>query len=369
MKYQSGRMGIAEGLALAFVITFPPIFLSTAVKSVEATGSIGWVPGTIATVISGVLLYFYTVVLKEYPGGLLAATRLLLGNFATWLLSLFYFIVFFGLATLWTRQFAENTLLTALPYAAFDHIILWYGLGSALLVYAGIEALGRAAYVIMPFCVCALLLVFALLLPIYKPMYLLPWQGRGLASLVDPVIKLVGASAQLSLLFFLAPAFQTNSTLRNALFWGYGGSTLIRVSAVAVFIMVFGPSVGSEKILPFYELARLIYLNRYMQRLEAIFILLWVIVGILAIALCLYGSLYIIAKMFRLPTIRPLIPAAALISIQLAMLAPDTNIVLKIEAAFFGWFCAPGAVVLPVALLAAFLVKGRRKACPNRQLE
>ena len=121
-------------------------------------------------------------------------------------------------------------------------------------------------------------------------------------------------------------------------------------------------------MLPFYEMARLIYLNRYIQRLEAIFILLWVIVGIIAIAICLYGSLYVLAKLFKLPTIRPLIPVAALVMVQVAMLPPDTNSVLKIEAAFFGLFCAPGAVIFPITLLAAFLFKGRRKACQRRGL-
>ncbi|WP_371377969.1 GerAB/ArcD/ProY family transporter [Sporomusa aerivorans] len=365
MKYQSGRLGVAEGLALAFVITFPPIFLSTVTKSVEAAGSIGWVPGMIAAVINSTLLYLYLRILEQYPGDLLAVTQKLLGKFAAWLLGLFYFAVFFGLATIWTRQFSENTLLTSLPYASFDIVILWYGLGSALLIYAGIEALGRAAYVIMPFCIIGLLLVFALLLPLYKPMYLLPWQGRGLENLITPVINLVGAGAQIALLLFLAPAFQTNKTLKCALLFGYGSSVLMRVSSVAVFIMIFGASVASEKMLPFYEMARLIYLNRYIQRLEAIFILLWVIVGLLAISLCLYGSLYLAAKLLKLPTIRPLIPVAALVSIQLAMLPQDTEIVLKIESDFFSWFCAPGTVFFPVALLAVFLFKGRRRACEN----
>ncbi|SDD49419.1 hypothetical protein SPACI_024940 [Sporomusa acidovorans DSM 3132] len=365
MKYRSGRLGIAEGLALAFVITFPPIFLSTATKSVQAAGSIGWVPGTLAALSGGTLLYLYTLVLEHNPGDLLTVTQSILGKPASWILGLFYFTVFFVLASLWTRQFAENTLLTALPFAAFDNVILWYSLGSALLIYAGIEALCRSAYVIMPFSITAMLLVFALLLPMYKPMYLFPWQGKGLENLARPFINLLGATAPLSLLLFLAPAFQTIKTVRSALLFGFGGSTLMRVSAVAVFIMVFGSFVGAEKMLPFYEMARLIYLNRYIQRLESIFILLWVITGIIAIAVCLYGSLYILAKLFKLPTIRPLIPAASLVMMQLAMLPSDTNAVLALESNFFGLFCAPGVVVFPVTLLVVFLLKGGRKVCRN----
>lgn len=361
MNYQSGRMGIAEGLALAFIISFPPIFLSTAAKSVEAGGSMGWAPGFLGSTISCILLYSYTLVLKRFDGDLIQVWKRLLGRAGAWLVGGYYFFVLFGLATLWTRQFSENTLLTALPYADFHNILLWYGLGSAILLYAGIEALCRASYIIMPFAIIALTLVLLLLFPMIKPLYLLPWQGNGLGNLVRPTLNLIGASVPLSLLLILAPSFQTVGTVQRALLFGYGISSVMRLSAVAVFIMVFGAVVGAEKMLPFYEMARLIYLNRYLQRLESFFIILWVIIGVLAIAICLYGSLYILARLCKLPTIRPLIPAMALIMIQLAALPPDTNTVLLFEGDFFGIFCAPGAFILPAILLFAAFLKERKK--------
>lgn len=361
MDYRSGRMGIAEGLALAFIVSFPPIFLSTPAKSVEAGGSMGWAPGLIGAIIGCILVYLYTLVLKRYPGDLIQVWEKLLGRNGAWLAGGYYFAVFFGIAVLWIRQFAENTLLTALPYASFDHILLWYGLGSAALVYAGIEALCRSAYIIMPFAIISLTLVLVLLFPMIKPLYLLPWQGNGLTKLIRPTLNLIGASIPLCLLLIMAPAFQTVKTVQRALVFGYGISTIMRIASVIVFIMVFGALAGAEKMLPFYEMARLIYINRYIQRLESFFIVLWVIIGVLAIAICLYGSLYILARLCKLPTIRPLIPAMALIMIQLAAIPPDTNGVLVLEAELFGKFCAPGAVLLPVILLLAAWIKGRKK--------
>jgi hypothetical protein len=127
--------------------------------------------------------------------------------------------------------------------------------------------------------------------------------------------------------------------------------------------MTFGASVAAEKTLPFYEMARLIYINKYVQRLEALFILLWVIAGVLGIAACLYGALYITARLCRLPTVRPLILPLGLIVLQVASLLPDAATVALVGTTVFSTVFTPGLVVITAALAAAALFKGREKPC------
>ncbi len=127
--------------------------------------------------------------------------------------------------------------------------------------------------------------------------------------------------------------------------------------------MIFGTTVSAEKTLPFFEMARLIYINKYVQRLEAIFILLWVIVGVLGIAVCLYGALYIIARLFKLPTVSPLLLPVGLIMIQIASLLPDAATVVMVGTTVFSDIYAPGMIVVTFALLAAALLKGGGKPC------
>jgi len=363
--YNSGRMGMSEGIALAFIVTFPPVFLSHPSTLVTSAGSGAWLTGIPAGFISGALMFMMTYVLARYPGDLISITEQLLGQMLAYVVGLFYFIVLFSFAILWAREFAENTLLTALPYADFPFVVACYTLSAGFILFAGIENICRATYILLPFIIGGIAMVLTGIVPLDRPYNLLPWQGNGLFSLIKPTLSLIGLSGGLSILTLLAPAFQSVKTMKGAVIFGYGGSAVIRILSIATFTMVFGANVAKEKTLPFYEMARLIYINRYLQRFEAIFILLWVMVGILAIAISLYGALFITAKLFKLPTIKPLLPAMTLIIAQVAMIPPDSNSISVIESILYPYVFAPGIIIIPSALLIAVIVKGGKKQCTH----
>jgi hypothetical protein len=355
-------MGMAEGMALAFIVTIPTIFLNMPASFIQSTGSSNWAVPVLGGLFSGVLLAAQLFVLSRYSGDLLSAAEKLLGKYAAYAIGFFFWLVFFGTASLWTRQFAESTMLTALPYANFNTVIIGYSLPVMFIVYLGIETLCQATYVMLPFILLGMLLVFAGLTSVLKPLYLLPWQGKGLATLFRPTLFATAANIPVILLLIMAPAFQTGRTIQTALAFGFGGSCILRGVTTAVFIMIFGSAVAAEKMLPFFEMARLIYINKYVQRLEAVFILLWVIVGILAIAACLYGTLYITAKLLRLPEIKPLILPMSVIMTQLASLFPNIATVTTV-ASSSSYFTVPGVVVITLALLGAALLKAKKKQC------
>lgn len=363
MNYQSGRMGVAEGIGLVFSITFPLVFLSTPANLAEAAGPASWATPLLGGVGAGVLLWLQQSLIKRYGGDLLSISEHLLGTLGTYAVSFFYLFSLYASACLWTRQFAENTLLTALPNVEFSKIVFFYGLSAMLLVYLGIEACSRASYLILPFAIGGLLLVFAGLTPVLRPLYLFPLLGNGLSSVISPTLFLIGSHAPVVLLIILAPAFQNPQTIQAVMLFGIGGSSIIRALINAVYIAVFSAAIGLEKTLPFYEMTRLIYINRYVQRLEALFILLWVMLGVLGIAACLYATLYLLTRLFKLPTQKPLLFPVGLIMIVIASLPPDAGVVSSFEQTLFGTILAPGFVITTLVLLIASLKKGGGKRC------
>jgi len=354
-------MGMSEGIALAFIVTLPPIFLSFPSTEVASAGNAAWLAGIFASFISGMSMFMMICVFTRYPGDLISVTEKLLGRMLAYVIGIFYFAVLMSFAILWTRGFAENTLLTALPYADFSFVVASYILSAGFILLAGIENVCRAIYILLPFIVGAIVMVLAGIAPLARPYELLPWQGNGLSSLIKPALSLIGLSGGLSVLMILAPAFQSVKTLKGTVIFGYGGSVVIRILSIATFTMVFGANVAMEKTLPFYEMARLIYINRYLQRFEALFIVLWVMTGILAISIGLYGAIFITAKLFKLPSINPLLPAMTLIIAQIAMMPSDSNSVSVIESILYPYVFAPGVIIIPSILLIAAIVKGGKK--------
>lgn len=360
-RYQPGKMGAAEGMAIVFLLTFPTTFLTTPAVLINEAGTLGWLSALVHGIISLLSLIALLFVCKEVPGNLFEICELLLGKILAWLIALYYAVAFCANYVLMLRQYAENTLLTALPTAEFSFIIVAYSLVSAILVAFSLEGMARAGYIVMPFIGVTLLIVFALLNPFYEIYRLAPWLSLGLGTAVFTGAKIAGINFGVAAVAILASSFQNNRTRWQIAVLGVGLSAVLRAMVVFFYTLLFGVTVGREKMLPFFEMVRLVYLGRYVQRLESLFIILWVINGLLDISLSLYFGLYCLTYLGRLPTMRPLIPVAAILLAQVAMIPEDVVSVMDDYVYVGKTFLNFGIYVVPFLLLAALAWSKRKK--------
>ena len=360
MSYQPGRMGVAEGIGLSFVIMLPRVFLTSPAVTISTAQNLAWAAPLINWAAVLAMLWLLDRVTARIRGDLYTVSDRLLGRSGAWALAFFYAALFILDAASLLRQFAENTLLTALPGAEFRVIIFWYILFAAVLVYFGIEGIARTAYLVMPFIVGGVAVVIMLLASIYDIYRLLPWQGAGVGVALVRGLTLAGLNFGVLLLFVLAPSFQKPATIMTAAFYGGGVSALLRTMVILFFLLTFGVGNGMEKTLPFYEMSRLVYLSRYVQHIEALFIIIWVITGLLAIAIDIFAALYLVARPLDLPSIRPLVPVVAMIVVNLAVIPPDLSAVVTTDGSLVLLLSA-GVYGGPLLLAAAAYIKRRRK--------
>ncbi|MBP2654810.1 MAG: spore germination protein (amino acid permease) [Firmicutes bacterium] len=367
MKYQPGRMGTAEGIGLAVIMTINSVLMSSPSFILEKMGSLAWAVPFISGTIIISSLFLLAHVFNRFPGDLVSTTEQLFGKVAARVIGVYYIFAFFFQAFSLTREYSENTLLIALPYIDLDTAILWYGLGAAVIVYTGIETIARVIYLALPFIVSLILILLFTSYSLWEVNYLFPWQGYGLNQVAENSVGLSGMNVGIIILAVLAPSFQTARTLKAAAVFGVGGASILHSFIFVVFIMVFGLKVGTEKILPLYEIARVAYLNRYVQHIESLFIVIWVIVGILSITACLFAGIFLLSRLANFSTIRPLIPAATFIIVEFSLLPPDLTALIKLASKIYlsGFL---GAVIFPIILFIAAIIKDRRKkACTYDQ--
>ena len=361
MSYQPGRMGIAEGMALVFIILLPRIFLTTPANDAATVATASWWMIIVSGLLTILTIIAWVYILQQNPGDLFSISEKLLGRIGAWLVTITCIVFFFLNAALLLRQFAENTLLTALPQMEFSFIIGWYAFVVALGALLGLEALARGTYLLLPISVFSILIVLLLLAPNYDTYNLAPWQGYGLLPSLKHGIQNAGTNFGALILVIVAPAMQNVRTFKWASILGIMGCVFLKALSIMVFTMVFGIVVASEKTLPFFEMARLVYLSRYLQRIEALFIILWVIVGLLGIAISLYMGAYLITRLLKLPALKPIIPLSAYIIAQLAMIPPDIATVIRIDGFVIANFFTTSLFILTPLLLVASMMKTIKK--------
>lgn len=360
--YNPAKMGIAEGIALVFGMLMSRMFVSSIALQISEVRQGLLLGMLIDHIISFLIIMMLVYVQKKVSGDIVNVCRHLVGKFGAWVIIAAYICMFFGNSALLLRQYAEYTIHTALPRVDFQLVIAWYAMTVGILCYIGIEALARTGYILLPLLVFAMTAIFVMLKPFYIVYNLVPWQGNGLLPSVQGGINGVGYDFGILALIIMAPAFQNTTTIKRAALYSIGTAVVIKIWFVLVYIMVFGTIVGSEKSMPFFELARLVYLNLYIQRMESLFIVIWVFFGILAVAGSLYMALYLIATLFKLPTIRPIVPISTIIIANLAIYPQNIGAAIAIDQRLLIFFNI-GMYIFPSILFIRALFKRRKKLC------
>lgn len=365
--YHVGKLGAAEGIALVFGLVVSRLFLSGMSGGIQENGQIYWLSMILFTIIPLLVLLMMVYVHNTMPGDTFAVCKHLVGTVGAWIIIVAYICMFFANSALILRQYAEYTLSTALPRVDFQLVIIWYAVTAGIICYLGIEALCRAGYILLPFMLVGLILILVMVNPFYVVYNLTPWQGNGIMTAVESGIKGAGYNIGVLSLVFLSSAFQNVKTIKSAAVYALGGALVLRIVYMLVYTMVFGVAVGGEKAMPFFELARLVYLNEYIQRIEALFIVVWVIFGLLAIASSMYIGLHLIVVLLKLPVLRSIVPLGAMIVANLAMLPPNIGDTIRADQLLVQ-VSQIGIYIFPVLLFIMALVKKRRRKKPCADL-
>lgn len=352
---------MAEAVVLLTMSNMAKIFLSFPRSLVEVAGEAAWISSLAGLVLVLFQVVLFYTLLKNHPGkNIVDLTGEALGKIVGTAANVSYVLYFTAVGALFTRIYSEALLLTALPRTPISVVSTGYIAMALLGSYLGLEAMARSARITYPFVVAGISVLLLSLMPQWDATQLFPVLGNGPAGILEGAVA-AGASTEILLsavivLSFHGPGMFGKITAR-AMLMGFAYLTLLEI----VLILTILPITAQEYTLPFYELSRLIFLGRFIQRVESIFIIIWGFIGMIKVALTLYAAAVTLAGTFRLPDYQPLIWPLALIFFVSSLLPPDLPTTVEIESEYLRWAAWLITVIFPTLVLAADRLRNRGK--------
>ncbi len=357
---REGRLGVFEAVTLLFWPIMGKIFLSYASGIIKENTSAAWIAvflGCLAALILFLPLY---ALMKRFPGEDMVSIGVksagpFLGNLLTAVIVIF---IFFG-AAVTLRQIAETIIGTALPQMPLLALILAFAVIMGLGAYWGLEATARIAAITTPFLIILLVGLLLMQLGNMNINYLAPLGGPGIGKLALNGFMRSSILSELVLLVFLAPALPRQKTGAVG-FYLIGLSVIFLTGVMIIGQSIFPPPVAAENTFPFYEIARSIYFGRFFQRVEYIFIIIWITITLFSMIVRFYFAVTGMAKIFKMPYYQPLIGMAVLGTLGLALLFPSYNSTVWWDNLIRGrWAWAP-AFGIPLLIYLITLLRGKR---------
>lgn len=361
------RVGAKELTALMTTFVATNAFLSYP-GYVSKTGlEAAWMEPLISGALTLVVfLAVDSVLRRRYLGmDILEVAKEAFGRGPAVLLAVVFAAYFLASTASVMRQFSENVITTVLPSTPILIIgmlfiaVVWY------IAYCGLEGIARTSFILLPILIIGTVGLSLATINWWHPLLLLPVWGNGPEQVVRGAFRYSAVFANVLLLCVIYPHAHDPKALRSVGVKSIVWSSLLLTLFILTYHMVFPANESWKMSFSLYQLARMIYIGRFFQRLESIFVFLWVTSAVVRMALSLWSAAYMLATAFRWPSYRPALPALAMLAFAIGLLPANVDQAIALDETYlesWGW-----VVVLGLPLLVAILSAGRRRGGPAEE--
>lgn len=353
-----GHIGFREAIALTIIFIATKVFFAFPAAMAAKGYSAGWAVPLIGGMVAIVGWLIMVRLMERFPEkSIVEVGEEVAGPIIGGVFYLGFFAFILGWVLFQLRQFSETTITAILPETPISIITAAVLLTALYASYLGIEAISRACHLVIPFVAGALALLLLGVLPYSRLEYLFPLAGPGVIKLVKEGLVTSSVFGEILILPLLFPCFRKVKDFKKAGLISLIISIIVMSIVVLVFV-TYTPYPASANItIPLYSMARLISVGRFVQRVESIFLFIWIFGALLKISLGLYILTVSTGRYLKLPVFRPLLFPMAILIFTLNFLIPDLPTTLELGNNYLtglGW--AP-SLVLPLILYAIVLVR------------
>lgn len=323
---REGRIGFQEAICLTTLSISAKVFFTSPAMVAELTGTAGWYMTLISAATAAIGFLLVCALIRRFPGAdIVGIFEQSLGRPAGFAFSAALAAGLFFIAMTRLSDFTEVLRVYVYAYSPNWYIIAIAVFCVLVMSLLGLESLARFSKLIMYILMGSLLALLLLGAQNYKLYHLTPMAGYGYLNTLKHGVTRSSAYAEVILLAVFAKSFQGHAFIRREGLLSLLLSGIIIGGCILCFSMTFTYQVAQEVTSPMYELATLIDYGRYLQRVEAIFLFIWILSTLISLSAVFYGFAFVYCRMFRIRDKAP-VAVGGLMLLFAASMAHDSII-------------------------------------------
>lgn len=323
-----------------------------------------WIALTLATAAGVIMAVVYTALGTRFPGlTFVQYSERILGKILGKAVGLFFVWFTLQLGSLVARNFGDVFTVAQLPETPLLIFNLLIILTAAYAVRGGLEVIARANDFMIPIVIGAIVSAYLLVLStqgLFRPQNLLPILEGGIIPILKGAYPAIGFPFGETILFTMTiPYLNQTREARWAFPFGLVLGGAILLMTIIVTVMALGISLASGTVYPTLAAVRLISVAQFLERLEPLLLVAWLLSGYLKVTICLYAGSLGLAQWLNLKDYRPLVLPLAALMVSLSILLYE-SIPQEIFFATKVWtlYALPIEFVVPLLMLGVAALRG-----------
>lgn len=363
---KGGKFSTYEGTLFMTIIIFSKILYTSPAVVVKQVGTACWYSTLISCATAIILFLLVCVLLNRFPGKNLekifeAVLGKVLGKICGLLFSLY--ILFYAASNL--REFLDVIKVYNLPDTPPSAIMISFIAVSMLIAYKGIESIVRASSISFYFIIFGLIIILLMASPYYNFDYIKPYFGYGLKkSLYVGLLRSSAYEEVLTLAIVITSLHGVNDCKKIGVTSLILTGIIFSISFIC-YLAAYQYTMGSENLSGMFQLSRTIYYSRYVQRVESIFLFIWVIASLLTTSTAFYLSIRVYCQSFGIKDHRPLMLPFALLMYATSLQPKNVSELININLLFIRQYSCYLNFGLPILVLIVSLILRKKEGGGN----
>lgn len=346
-----GNFGTYEAICLTTLLMINKIFYTSVSGIVEILGTAAWYGTIISCIVTLFFFYLLYLLMKRFPGhNITQIFEIVLGKFVGKIVTLSFcsYMVYFSASTL--REFIEMIKVYNLPYTPPSFLIFTFLIVSSIIAYYGLEGIARISAIVFIPIILGMIIILLLNIHYYDLDYLKPFLGYGMKKTVVTGTLRSSAYDEIIILAIIINSIGLKSFKKAGVLSIIITGITFTVNLIC-YLMAFSYTMGRENLSGLFQLSIIIYINRFIQRLESIFLFIWVVSSLIAVSIAFYIAISLYCKAFKISNHRPIILQFAFLTFMVALLPKNISEVIEINIKFLRQYSMLFVYTVPIIVL------------------
>ena len=296
--------------------------------------------------------YFIVKLMKKFPGlDLIDISEYLGGKTFKNIIGIIFILYFIVSSSILLRNFAESLKIIYYPMTNIIFIISLFLIAVCAANRLDFNASLKTNLLIIPLVLVSMLFLFFSTMDKFVPERIFPIFGDGLYNTFVLGLTNLSAFGGIAYIYFLPPLLKEPEKMKKIALVSTAISAIYLMLCVATLLFMFSFFINTNEITPLYNATRYIEFGKFFQRLESLFLLIWILAFACYLSIATKFSMNILKKLLNLETKKPLTDLFALLILGIALIPKNYAISDKFETEIYPYTVLGIAFALGICIL------------------
>lgn len=290
------KIGNWEAIALVLTIIINHIILELPKDIIQTTSSGAILNVVFISLVALGIVFLICNLLKKFPGlDIFDISKFLGGKWLKTIICILFLLYILFIASTLLRSFSEVLKVIFFPRTPIYLIMLLFLVGVLIINKLKFKAIARANLFFTVLVLINLLFVFLGNLNNFTWQRIYPILGNGAYATFFSGLSNLYAFGGISYLYLIPPYLKSQKDYKKVAFISILISAFCLLISVSTLLFMFSPVLTRQQIFSMYLAARFIEFGRFFQRIDAVFMLVW----LFSILYYLSFAFYFITSIFK----------------------------------------------------------------------